>query len=68
MSNLTVNVEFLAGTTINEAIKEAKEKAQALNVCYITFKFNGKSLSVSQRANVKKMTEEYKTKKKYIIG
>ena len=61
MSSISINVEFLAGTPIEHAIGEAKIKASLWNVAYVCFKFNGVSMSVSQRANVDDMAEEYRS-------
>lgn len=51
-SNMVIKVEFLAGTTIEEALNEAKAKASELNVAYIKFKFNGTSFSIGRNANI----------------
>ncbi len=46
MSNMTVKVEFLAGTDIKDAIEEAHQKAVKWDVAYVCFNFNGVSVSV----------------------
>ena len=68
MSKMSVNVEFLCGTDVKEAIQEAKLKASLWNVAYVCFKFNGKSFSVSRNADVIKMIAEFDTDTKYIVG
>ncbi len=52
MSDITIDVEFLAGTSINQAISEAKQKAIQWDVAYVCFSFNGVSMSVGQNADV----------------
>lgn len=59
MSKMSVHVEFLCGTDIKEAIQEAKLKASLWDVAYVCFKFNGTRFSVSSRADVDKMVNEY---------
>lgn len=39
-SNMEIEVSFLAGTAISDAIEEAKQKAAMWDVAYVTFKFN----------------------------
>lgn len=52
MSSLTLNVELVAGTDFGIAVKDAKTLCQQLDLAYVTFSFNGISVSVSQRAKV----------------
>ena len=52
MSNITIDVEFLAGTSIEEAISEAKQKAIQWDVAYVCFNFNGVSMSVGKKADI----------------
>ena len=47
-SNMVLAVEFLPGTTISEAVREARGKCRDYNLAYVTFKFNGVSFSISQ--------------------
>ena len=68
MSKMSVNVEFLCGTDVKEAIQEAKLKASFLDVAYVCFKFNGKSFSVSRNADVARMLTEFDDEYKYIVG
>ena len=58
-SNMTVNVEFLAGTCIDQAISEAKAKCIEWDVAYVCFKFNGVKMSISCRCNVKEAVEDF---------
>ena len=68
MSKMLVNVEFLCGTDVKEAIQEAKLKASLWDVAYVCFKFNGKSFSVSRNADVAGMLAEFDDEFKYIVG
>lgn len=68
MSKMSVNVEFLCGTDVKEAIQEAKLKASLWNVAYVCFKFNGKSFSVSRNADVGELVEDFHTAGDFIIG
>jgi nitrogenase molybdenum-iron protein alpha/beta subunit len=61
-SNMCVPVEFLAGTDIKQAIREAKEKAQLWNVAYVTFDFNGTSFSIGQNADILHVVSKYHEK------
>jgi len=56
----TLSVSFLAGTSIREAVTQAKELAEKLNISYVHFNFNGVSLSISPDADVNKAVKEYK--------
>ena len=72
MSNITIEVEFLAGTDIRSAIGEAKIKASLWNVAYVCFNFNGVNVSVSHKADVDDMVERYhvtfKSKLPFVVG
>jgi hypothetical protein len=73
MSNITIEVEFLAGTDIRSAIGEAKIKASLWNVAYVKFSFNGIVCSISPRADVDNLVEKWhdgfgNEKFKYLIG
>lgn len=68
-SSICIKIEFLAGTSIEDAILEAKEKACAWRVAYVTFNFNGTSFSVSHKADVDELlTKWYAHKPTYIVG
>ena len=45
-SNMSVAVKFLVGTSIEQAIEEAKIKASDWSVAYITFDFNGVKMNI----------------------
>lgn len=51
-NNMVLNVEFLAGTTIEAALQEAITKAHECNLAYVCFNFNGVSFSIGQYANI----------------
>ena len=59
MSKAVLKIEFLGGTLIQEAIKEAKEKAIKYDLAYIEFNFNGSEFAVGQTADVEKMLKQY---------
>jgi hypothetical protein len=59
MSNLSINVELLAGTSIEQAIVEAKDLAQRMDLAFVKFNFNGVRMSVSRNADVSELAEEY---------
>jgi hypothetical protein len=50
MSNITINIEFLAGTRIENAVREAAMLAKRMEIAYASFDFNGVKCSVSRRA------------------
>lgn len=58
-SNMSVPVEFLDGTDITQAIREAKEKAQLWNVAYVSFNLNGASFSIGQNADIESVVAEW---------
>ena len=60
MSNMTVNVEFLAGTSLKQAVEEAKHKCDTWEVAYVCFSFNGVNFSVSPGADTWDAEEQYK--------
>lgn len=59
MSKMTIEVEFLAGTPLEEAVKEAKEKAKLWQVAFVKFNFNGVPFSISENASVSKCILDY---------
>lgn len=58
-NNATLTIDFLAGTSLDDALAEAKDKAIKFEFCYVCFNFNGVSFSVSPRADLQRMSEEY---------
>lgn len=71
-SNICINVEFLAGTSLEDAFIEANIKAIEWGVAYVTFSFNGIRVSVSQKASVVSLVEQWqdvvKNNRKCIVG
>ncbi len=59
MSNATMSIELLAGTNIRDAIVEAKKLAATLHLAYITFSFNGVSMSIGSTANEEEAVDAY---------
>lgn len=59
MSNFSIEVEVLAGTSIEEAIIEAKDLAQRMNLAYVMFNFNGVRMSISQEADIPALAWRY---------
>ena len=59
MSSLTIPVEILAGTDFKNAVKDASDLSRKLDIAYVTFKFNGISVSASQRADPEKLYKQY---------
>jgi|FLOH01.1.fsa_nt_gi hypothetical protein len=66
---MSITVEFLAGTDIETAIKEATCFAEKLGLAYVKFNFNGIGFSVGRNADIKKGISAYyqATEKSYII-
>jgi hypothetical protein len=58
-SNMTLRVEFLAGTSIKEAILESAIKCRELNLAYVCFNFNGVSISIQEGSCAEKGEAEY---------
>lgn len=59
MSRFTLHVEVLAGTSIEDAIEEAKAKCRMFDLAYVCFKFNGVSASIGQDADICKGVEKF---------
>ena len=59
MSNIIINVEFLAGTSVAQAVTEARSLAIQNDLAFVKFKFNGIPFSISQRADVDDCVKQY---------
>ena len=59
MSVFNLKLEPLAGTDIEDAVREAKDKCISLNLAYVYFSFNGVSVSVGKRADPRKALQQY---------
>lgn len=70
-SNMVLEVSFLAGTSIQEAIDEARYFALKHNT-YVKFNFNGISMSIQPNCSVRATAEAFlkavKNGDKYVIG
>lgn len=60
MSNICLNIEFLAGTSIDKAAEEAIEFVNRLGIAYVQFDFNGVNCSIGRRATVSSVVETYR--------
>ena len=58
MTNMIINVRFMAGTSIEKAVEEAFKYAKKYNVL-IEFKFNGVNMFITSYSNAKEEVEEY---------
>jgi len=59
MSVFKLKLGVLAGTDIEDAVREAKCKCISLNLAYICFSFNGVSVNVGKRADPSKAVQQY---------
>lgn len=59
MSNMTVKVEFLLGTNMEDAIREAKQKCILWQVAYVEFDFNGWNIVVGSKCDVEDAYQEW---------
>lgn len=59
MSNIIINVEFLAGTSVAQAVVEARTLAIQNDLAFVKFEFNGIPFSISQRADVDDCVKQY---------
>ena len=71
-SNMILEVSFLAGTSIQEAIDEARYFALKHNLAYVKFNFNGISMSIQPNCSVRATAEAFlkamKNGDTYVIG
>lgn len=58
-SNMILEVEFLDGTDIEDAILEAREKASIFNLAYVKFRFHGVTLNIHQTSDVELTVHDY---------
>ena len=59
MSNMNIVVEFTAGTSILEAVLEAKDKAIVWGISSVIFNFNGIEVHVNSKQNSLDIEEEW---------
>lgn len=65
---MKLHVEFTAGTTLQNAVKEAKALADWLNVGFVCFKFNGTEFLISADAVVYDVMAQYHNNESPIIS
>lgn len=61
MSNMYIRVEFGAGTTLENAVQEAKYKAEKWDVALVEFNFNGVEFSIGRNADVCEVLEQFRS-------
>lgn len=67
-SNMCLNVEFLAGTSLEDALTEAKNKACKFELAYVYFDFNGTTFSVRESGDIEDAIEKFaENKLKHIV-
>lgn len=59
-SNACMEIEFLAGTDIETAIREASNKARIFDLAYVKFSFNGVKLSIGRTADIEKAADSFR--------
>jgi hypothetical protein len=59
-SNMIINVGFLAGTDVDSAVKEAKDKAALWGVAYVCFNLNGTKFTIGANADLCEVMEQWK--------
>lgn len=67
MSKMNIEVEFLAGTSLKDALEEAKQKAEKWDVCYVCFKFNNVGFSIGRNADTYEAYQEWDNGATYIV-
>lgn len=68
MSDMCVRVEFIAGTTLESAVEEAKCKADKWDVAFVEFKFNGVEFSIGRNADVCEVLEQFRSSCKSVVS
>ena len=56
---ICLQAEFLAGTTMEQVVSEAKALAIKLDLAYVKFNFNGINISVGKTADVEYIKKEF---------
>lgn len=62
--SMTIEVEFLTGTDIREAVSQAKAKASQWDVSYVSFDFNDVPFLIGRGADVDSVVNEYVARNK----
>lgn len=68
MSTLTLKVEPMVGSEFIDTVIDAKRLAIRLDLAYVTFKFNGADVSVSQRADETDLWVQFRGGTRHVIG
>ena len=58
-NNLTLEVNFQAGTDLKDTIKEAQSLIKKLNIAGVSFSHNGHPLFVTKKTTAKEVVDEY---------
>jgi hypothetical protein len=61
-SNFFLTLEVMPGTTFEDAVSEAKQKARAYNLAGIRFTFNGTSFLIDANVKVTELVSKYRGK------
>ena len=59
MSVMILTVDFLPGTSLKDAVAEAKQKALTFDVAYVKFEYNGATFEIGRNANVFDVIKDY---------
>ena len=59
MSNISIQVEFLAGTSLEQAIIESRHKSMVWDVAYVKFNFNGVNFFIGRNCDTSLALKEY---------
>lgn len=59
MSNLTLQVDVLAGADIEMTIHDAAELCKKLDLAFVCFDFNGVKMSISRKANIPETVKQF---------
>jgi hypothetical protein len=62
MSCFSIDVQPLAGTTIEQAVSDAKDLATKPNLAFVRFDFNGVSMNITSACNEARAVSEFHVK------
>ena len=68
MSNMLAKVKFMPGTSLVDAVREAKNKAILWDVKKVEFCFNGKYFSIGKSADIEKCVKAYQDGADFIFS
>tara|TARA_R110000851_G_scaffold25333_2_gene73084 strand:- start:1605 stop:1832 length:228 start_codon:yes stop_codon:yes gene_type:complete len=49
---LLIKVEVQAGTSVRQAVEEARTLARHMNISWVSYNFNGTRMSIGRNANI----------------